>query len=264
MHDIRYNDKRDEILVTNPFAQAILIFKADADTHSAPVRIIQGPRTDLGNEDSLEVDSLNDEILIPASDGILVFPAGADGDVAPIRRLRRPAANREWSIGRGIAVDNVRDLIVTDGTVTGRLAEDYPTVNPYNYVSNRNTLLIFDRKGNGEVNPIRIIRGAKTGIFGIRQIQVYPKGGWIMVAQISDGNIAIPEKTFLGVWSVYDSGDVAPRWKIDGKAENVMLKPRGVAYSSEHKEVYVSDMRLNAVLTFSFPELFDQVAQNTR
>src|SRR6266516_4723812 len=82
------------------------------------------------------------------------------------------------------------------------------------------------------------------------------KGGWIVIAQITDGGISEPEGTFVGVWSTNDNGDVPPRWKIEGKASNVMKKPRGVALDPKHKEVIVSDMRLNAVLTFYFPEIF--------
>ena len=43
-----------------------------------------------------------------------------------------------------------------------------------------------------------------------------------------------------------------------------MKKPRGVALNPKHKEVLVSDMRLNAVLTFSFPEIYDQEARPDR
>jgi hypothetical protein len=32
--------------------------------------------------------------------------------------------------------------------------------------------------------------------------------------------------------------------------------PRGVALNPKHKELLVSDKRKNAVLTFSFPEMF--------
>jgi hypothetical protein len=265
MHDIRYHEKRDEVLVTNPFAQAILMFKGDADKDASPIRIIQGPKTMLGSEDTLEVDSIHDEILIPSSTEILVFPAGANGDVAPIRRPRRANPNPGWSIGGGIAVDNIHNVIATDGTFTGDLDKRYPTSNPYNYPTNRNTILMFDRLADGVVMPIRFIRGDKTGIYGIRQIQIYPKGGWIIVSQISDGGTAIPEDTFVGVWSIYDNGNVPPKWRINGTkngtARNVLTKPRGVAFDAKHKEVLVSDMRLNAVLTFSFPEIFDQEAK---
>lgn len=261
MHDIRYNEKRDELAVTNPFAQAILTYKGDADKQAAPVRIIQGLKTFLSGDDTLEIDSVHDEILIPQDDQVLVFAAGANGNVAPIRRPRRPAGPINWTIGGGIAVDYIHNVIVTDGTLRADWAKQYPTANPHNYPTGRNTILMFDRLADGEVNPIRFIRGPKTGLYATRQLAVYSKGGWIVASQISDGGTAIPLDTFLGVWSIYDNGDVAPKWKIDGKASNIMVKPRGVTLNPNHKEVLISDMRLNAVLTFSFPEIFDQVAR---
>ena len=66
-----------------------------------------------------------------------------------------------------------------------------------------------------------------------------------------------PEGTFIGVWSINDNGDVPPRWKIPGgTAKSVMKKPRGVVLNPKHKELIVADMRLNAVLTYYFPEAF--------
>jgi len=82
------------------------------------------------------------------------------------------------------------------------------------------------------------------------------KGGWIVISQMTAGEIAEPEGTFVGVWSIHDQGDVPPRWKIEGKPGNGMKKPHGIALDPKHKEVVVADMRLNAVLTFYFPEIF--------
>ena len=55
--------------------------------------------------------------------------------------------------------------------------------------------------------------------------------------------------------SIEDNGDVPPRWRVGGP-KGVLLMPRGVALDPKHKELIVSDKRLNAVLTFSFPEMF--------
>ncbi|HWP84491.1 MAG TPA: hypothetical protein VNN17_04840 [Terriglobia bacterium] len=255
MHDIRYSHKRDEMYVTNPFAQAILAFSGDSAGSKPPIRVIQGPKTKLGGIDTLEIDDVHDEILVPNGDNVLVFPIAANGDVAPLRILQG-GDKVGWEPGSGIAVDNVHHLLVTDGTIT--YEDDYK--NPY--PNGRDSIFIFDRTAQGDnVKPLRTIRGDKTGIMGIRQMQVWPKGGWIIISQITDGGIAIPPDTYVGVWSIYDNGNVPPRWRIDGKASNVMLKPRGVALNPNHKELIVSDMRLNAVLTFSFPEIFDQVAR---
>ena len=61
---------------------------------------------------------------------------------------------------------------------------------------------------------------------------------------------------FVGVWNLDDNGDVAPKYRIFGD-ETTLKKPFGLALNPEHKEIYISDMRLNGVITFSFPELFE-------
>ena len=250
MHDIRYNEARDEFYVTNPFAQAVLTFRGGANGQEAPIRIIQGPKTKLDQVDTLEIDAVNNEIYIPQDDEILVFPITANGDVAPTR-IVKGGPKMGWRSGSGIAVDPVHNVLVSDGTLLG---DNVGWQTPHR--SGRESILIFDRTANGEVKPSRIIRAPNTGIHGIRQMQVQPKGGWIIISQITDGGISEPEGTFVGVWSINDSGDVPPRWKIEGKPSNIMKKPRGVTLDPKHKEVIVSDMRLNAVLTFYFPEIF--------
>ena len=64
-----------------------------------------------------------------------------------------------------------------------------------------------------------------------------------------------PEGTFVGIWSVNDNGDVPPRWAIGGP-KSTLKKPRGVALDPKNKELIVTDMRLNSVLTYYFPEMF--------
>lgn len=250
MHDIRYNEARDEFYVGNPFAQAVLTFRGGADGQEAPIRIIQGPKTMLENVDTLEIDVVHNEIIVPEGDNVLIFPLTANGDVAPTRVVRG-GARMGWKAGNGIAVDPIHNVLVTDGTLLG---DNVGWQTPYR--RGRESILIFDRTANGESKPLRVIRGPNTGIHGIRQMQIQPTGGWIIISQITDGGVPEPEGTFVGVWSINDSGDVPPRWKIEGKASNIMKKPRGVALNPKHKELIVSDMRLNSVLTFYFPEIF--------
>jgi hypothetical protein len=59
----------------------------------------------------------------------------------------------------------------------------------------------------------------------------------------------------VGVWSIHDRGDVPPRWMIGGP-NGMLVQIRGVALDPKHKSVIVSDKRLNALLTYSFPEIF--------
>lgn len=257
MHDIRYSASRDEFFVTNPFAQSILAFRGDSDGNQAPVRIIQGPKTRLIEADTLEIDDVNKEIIVAVRDEIMVFPMDGSGDIAPIRVLR--GGKNGWKPGGGVAVDPVHNLLMTDGTIagsgTGTDAEGREEGRE------RNSILIFDRTANGEAKPLRVISGPRTGLKAIRQMQIYPKGGWIVVAHIANGVRPEPEGAFVGIWSINDNGDVPPRWKIDAKTSNALKKPRGVALNPKNKELIVSDMRQNAVLTYSLPEMFEQSAK---
>ena len=60
------------------------------------------------------------------------------------------------------------------------------------------------------------------------------------------------------MWSLDDNGDVAPKWTISGE-QTTIKKPFAVALNPEHKEIYVTDMRRNGVMTFQVPEVFEPV-----
>lgn len=244
MHDIRYDAVHDEFLVTNPFAKAIMTFRGGADGEEAPIRVIQGPATQLAaNVDRLDVDPVNNEILIPNRNAILVFPRDARGDVAPKRILRGPAT--ELRNATTVAADALNGVLVSG------LMNDGGRTN----ATGSGGLLVFERTASGDTAPLRVIRGPKTGIRIAEQLQVYPPKGWIIITQSTDWSVMEPENVFVGVWSIRDQGDLAPRWRLAGPKTGI-VKPRGVALIPKYKELVVADMTLNSVLTYSFPELF--------
>ena len=248
MHDVRFDEVNDEMLVTNPFARAILVFRGGADGNEAPIRIIQGSKTLLGDParvnggpDRLDVDPVHNEILVADDERILVYPRTGNGNVAPIRIIQGPDTklDREGTL----AVDPVNNVIA--------VAQDSVSVGS----TERAHIVIFDRTANGNAKPRGIIHGPKTEITRINQLQIYAPKGWIIAAQPGFINMQVPEGVFIGVWSIHDNGDVPPRWKLGG-SNTVMAKPRGVAINPKHKELLIADMRLNAVLTYYFPEIF--------
>ena len=69
-----------------------------------------------------------------------------------------------------------------------------------------------------------------------------------------EGRFALED--YVGVWSVFDDGDVPPRLTIGGP--NLLLKDaRGIAVDPKSKDVIVSDKTLNAVFRFHVPEAFN-------
>src|SRR5215470_3799928 len=239
MHSIAYDEIHDEFVVPQQFGQAILTFRGGADGEEAPVRVIQGSKTQLRNPDRLAVDPVHDEIFVPQWDQVLVFKRTAQGNVAPIRILKGP----DTQLGaNALAVDPVHDLLI----VGGRRDRE-------------SRLLIFNRTDEGNTKPMRVIGGPKSGLAHISgPFAVYPAKKELVVSVRgtgSESNEMATDDCFVGVWSTDDDGDVPPRWQIGGP-KGVLRMVRGVDRDPKNKSVIVTDKRLNAVLTFSFPEMF--------
>jgi hypothetical protein len=223
MHGIAYDSVADRIIVPAQFSQAILSFRGDAKGEEPPVRVIQGPRTEIRRADRVAVDPIRKEIFVGDGGQVLVFPADAQGDVAPIRAIRGPETLLTDGGGGGapIAVD----------PATGTLV-----------VSTRRRLLMFDSTANGNVKPLRVISGNDAA------------GG--MLAAAYNGLIfARTSSNAVGVWSVYDSGPAPARFKI---GQGVIVEMRGLAVDPKNQSVIVTDKDLNAVMTWHVPEVFAQ------
>jgi hypothetical protein len=67
--------------------------------------------------------------------------------------------------------------------------------------------------------------------------------------QASDG-------AYVGIWNIEDNGDVPPQWTIGGP-KGVLRRPHGVTVNAKEKTVIITDKYVNAVLTYSLPEMFE-------
>jgi hypothetical protein len=235
MHGIGYDGIHDEVVVPEAFSQAVLTFRGGANGDEAPIRVIQGSRTQLKAPDRLSLDPANDEIYVVERGYILVFPRAANGDVAPIRRLEGP----DTGLGGGLTyvnVDPVRNLLIVAGG--GRL-------------------WIFDRTANGNAKPKGIIGGPKSGFRGANGPPAYhaPTGLIVASSHVSgeSGSQQLNNVGHVVVYHVDDRGDVPPRMTI---GRGFVKVPRGVALDPEMKNMVVSDKIGNRLVTFHLPEVF--------
>jgi hypothetical protein len=239
MHSISYDAMHDEFLVTQPFSQAVLVFRGDSSGEVAPIRTIQGPLTRLEDPDKADVDPVNNEIIVPDGDKILIFPRTANGNVAPIRVIEGP----DTMLGaEAAAVDEVNNILAVTGYAGRRENGD-------------SFILVFNRTDSGNAKPRAVIRGPRTGINGTFGIQTYAPKGWIILANSGPNYSLDYDASFVGIWSFRDNGNVPPRWTIGGPFQ-ILKQPRGMDVDVANKTILISDKRLNAVLTYSFPEIF--------
>jgi hypothetical protein len=244
MHDFAYDAIHDEIVVTSPLAHAVLTFRGGANGEEEPLRVIQGPKTQIrgtpsGAVDRVNIDPVNNEIYVPVvPNRILVFDRNANGDVAPKRILNQ---------GGSVQVDAVHNLLMV----------------------NTNTAMnIYDRTAKGDDKPKSVIQGPISGMAGNASFAVYPPKGWI----IASGGEERKDNSFVGVWSINDNGDVPPRYRLRFQQLTGFVAT-GFGVDPVHKEVIFSaagsgrarpDLPRShtvtgaqqAILTFAWPEIF--------
>jgi DNA-binding beta-propeller fold protein YncE len=241
VHGVNYDEVHDEIFVSSQIAQAVLAFSGTQNGNVAPIRIIQGLRTQISVPEMVEVDPVHNELFVPARDKVLVFNRTDSGNVAPKRTLNWPASR--------VAVDYVHNLLV---------------------VSGRGQIAIFAYDAAGDTKPLRTIGGPKAQpMGGMRHgFDVHSATGMILVSvpfgeSTGEGlPMLASDQSFVAIWSVFDSGDVAPRWRVGGP-QGALRNPRGVAVDAKNKTLLVSDKYLNGVLTFSLPEMFEPATPRT-
>ena len=251
-HDIVYDPDNDEILVANPFAQAILVFRGGANGDEPPLRILQGPKTQMMHPDyGIAVDPMHNELWVSEKEQLSVFSRTANGDVAPLRMLKGP--DTRLVDARGFVVDPIHNLIV---------------------VGAKDGLLIFNRTDTGNVKPRAIIGGPKTGIRStIQNLRINPAKGLLIAAvggrgeEDEEGGGASGggadqdratgsrggQERQIAVWSIYDSGDVPPLY--------VLRNPQGripgqrIALNPKEKELFIGG-GTRGIEVYSFPEIF--------
>jgi hypothetical protein len=275
MHGIAYNEEADEIIVPNPLASAILVFRGGATGAEPPIRIIQGPQTQMAYPHSVNIDPVNKEILVgdPGGRKVLAFPLYAKGDVKPLRVLGGPKTKLGYIVG--MSVDPVRNLlVVSSSSIRGS----------FEATGGHRGLLIYNRTDNGDVAPRSAIGGPKTGInSGAWQLHVDSRQGKIFIAvgnsnnyrpryagdklrdSVKDTPIVSPWRSehlgFVAVWNIDDNGDIPPRATIKGHFSGI-VHPVGLALNLKDKEVIVTDSVRNGTFVFSVPEFFNGAQDN--
>lgn len=262
MHGAAYDEVNDEMLIPVALGGAILVFRGGADGEEAPLRVIQGSKTQMMRPQTVAVDPIHDEIIVgdTTSRTVWVFDRNANGDVAPKRALSGTETKLLDVVG--VAVDPVRNRIVA----ASRSA-------------NTTGILTFDRTATGNVAPRTVISGRKTGLAHFRQIAVDSGSGRVFLAQqnmrekrlepyrsdwprteeefqraarSSTGRVG---PGFIGVWDIDDTGDVPPRALIQGPVSR-LIAPGGIALDPRRGIVYAVDGGSSAYYAYLLPQLF--------
>lgn len=243
------NKVRREVAVSVEGPRQIVIYKQTAQGADAPLRMIRGPKTQLGDPHGVHFDGIHNEIVVanhgnqngretlPGSvtagrrgagggergafvggrfdePSITIYDGDATGDVAPIRKIQGRQTGLNWPMA--ISVDETHNEIAVAN-------------------SGDSSIRIFARTADGNVAPIRVLKGARTGIQGPMGVTFDVKNDEMWVANYGD-------HTAL-VFARNASGDAVPKRIVRnapaGSPTVGFGNPGAVAYDSKRDELLV-------------------------
>jgi DNA-binding beta-propeller fold protein YncE len=200
------DEENQNLLITVQDDHAVVTFKKNAKDLEGPVRLLQGPHTKMGDPHGITVD--------PKTGLMYVTNWGTTNE----RKTGSPPrfGHALWPIGRN---DNIPG--------TGRFEAPSITVYP--------------KDASGDVAPIRVIQGPKTGLDWPTSIVVHPDRGEIFVANDTADTVTVYRTT--------DNGDVAPIRVLKGP-KSMIKNPTGVALDLVNNELWVANFGSHAATVF--------------
>jgi DNA-binding beta-propeller fold protein YncE len=245
---ISVNPVRKEIAISVEGPREIAIYAQNASGADAPLRMIRGPKTGLGDPHGVVFDSKNNEIVVAnhgnqngrqttpgtvtlrrrggAADvgalvggrfeepSITVYDGEATGDVAPVRRIQGAKSGLNWPMAIQVDTEHNEIAVANSGDSSVR---------------------IFPRTADGDAAPVRVLKGARTGIRGPMGVTIDPKNDELWVANYGDHTALVFARTA--------AGNVAPKRTVRNAPEGSPTvgfgNPGAVAYDSKRDEILV-------------------------
>jgi DNA-binding beta-propeller fold protein YncE len=248
----------DIYAVNNDTVDKLVIFSRKAKGNVPPDRIINTPHTTYG----IAVDEGHQELFLTVQEAaaVSVYTKTAKLDDSPLRLLQGPKT--QLADPHGIAVDGSRNLLFV--TNFGNAAEHdksaregdggFGASSKANWPMERESavpgsgkftgasITIYPRDANGDLAPIRILKGPRTQLNWPTGLAVDPDRGELYVANDTGDSILVFSETA--------EGDAAPIRTIKGP-KSMIKSPTGVFYDYKHRELWVSNFGNHTATVFA-------------
>ena len=241
----------DVYVINNDTLNWMTVWDRNAKGNVKPTRKLHTPMATFG----LVADEDNQELLMTVQDdhAVVTFKKNAKDLDGPVRLLQGPKTR--MADPHGIAVDPKTGLMyVTNwGTVNERQAGGPPRFGHALWPIGRNnnipgtgrfeppSITVFRKDASGDVAPLRVIQGPKTGLDWPTSIAVHPDRGELFVANDTADTVTVYRTT--------DNGDVAPIRVLKGP-KSMIKNPTGVALDLVNNELWVANFGSHSATVF--------------
>jgi DNA-binding beta-propeller fold protein YncE len=198
------DEETQELLMTIQEDNAVIAFKKAAKDQDAPVRLLQGAKTQLADPHGIALDPKTG--LIYVTNWGIIYERRYD-EPPPRSESERGPRKPNWSARNGTNVPG-----------SGKILEP--------------SITVYRKDAHGDIAPVRVIQGAKTQMNWPTSIAVHPDRGEIFVANDTGDSIT--------VYRTDANGDAAPIRVIKGP-RSMVKNPTGVALDLMNNELWVAN-----------------------
>ena len=244
LHSVAVDPENNKVVMSDSNRGSLLFYTRTSGGNSTgvtqPEYQIRGPATGMMFIAGVAVDPVNRDVYTvdnDIGDRMMVLPYDAQGNVKPKRVLFVPHGS--W----GISLNRARDEIAIA-------------------VEHINSLVIYRREAQGGEAPLRVIRGAKTGLadpHGVvfdsdhNEIIVTNHGNRAPLTRPASAEAAPEGGSFdrpsIRTYPGAAEGNAEPARTIQG-AQTELNWPMGISLDTAHNEMAVASYGNNSILIF--------------
>jgi hypothetical protein len=241
VYGMAVDEQSQELFMAVGHPPAVFAFSKTAKGNDAAKRILEGSHTQLAYPHGVTVDT-KDQLLFVVNNGAVAD--SKDG----LAWRRWPTNPGSPDTLYGVPCHNEKGIDCQYGGEWYRKYEG----NVYKFVGRETvipgsgrfdppSITVYPLKASGDVAPLRVIQGPKSGLNWPMNIAVDSEHGELFVANAGGSSITVYRMT--------DTGDVAPVRNLKGPKTG-LKNPVGVYIDNEGDELVVSDVRTHAASVF--------------
>jgi DNA-binding beta-propeller fold protein YncE len=210
---IAVDEKAQELYLTTQHPPAVLVWRKMAESTEAPLRIIQGYKTGLGDAHGIAVDPVNRLIFVVNRGGTAALEADMGFARTPV-----------------VTDENIRRWVHPDVSWSNFYRQSWFV--PGSGRFEPPSITVYPTSANGNVAPLRVISGPNTQLSWAADVQVdAPRQELFVVNAFGDSVV---------VFRTSDSGDVAPTRVLKGPRTKIR-NPHGIHLDSANNELLVAN-----------------------
>jgi DNA-binding beta-propeller fold protein YncE len=223
-YGVAADEQSQELFLTTQHPPSVLVYRKGAEGKEAPLRILEGEKTQLGDVHGIAVDTKNQLMYVANRGATSELQKGKGLGGVPVDEDEKGrSSSRTW------AVPEVWYEYFRERFVPGSGKFSLPSIT------------VYPLKASGDTAPLRVIQGPKTQLDWPAHIHLDVEHQELYIANSMADSIL--------VFRASDNGNVAPTRVLKGPQTGIK-RPHGVFVDEKNQEIVVANFGNHAATVY--------------